>query len=89
MKRRAALVFLPAFPAYILSRFSTRLSGGNKKLARVLGQLPRILDVLSEMNLAVFYFSGVYYDLVRRLLRVRNVSQHELYSEGSRISDDC
>ena len=89
MKRRAALVFLPAFPAYILSRFSTRLSGGNKKLARVLGQLPRILDVLSEVNLAVFYFSGVYYDLVRRLLRVRNVSQHELHSEESRISDDC
>lgn len=87
MQRRAALVFLPAFPAYIISRFATTLSGGNEKLSRILYQLPGILDVLSEINLAAFYFSGVYYDLVRRFLRIRNVSNLFLKEKKKNAKD--
>ena len=75
MQKRAALVFLPAFPAYAISRFENRLSGGDERIARVLRRLPSILDVISEMNLAAFYFRGVYYGLVNRILGVRNVGR--------------
>lgn len=75
LQRTTAAVFLPAFTAYALSRFSQKLSRGNERLARVLRDAPSILDVISEINLAVFYFSGVYYNLVKRLLRIRNVRQ--------------
>ncbi|KAH8120471.1 hypothetical protein DFH11DRAFT_1560201, partial [Phellopilus nigrolimitatus] len=51
-RRRAALVFLPAFPAYVFSRFESRLSRGNERLARIL----------------------LYYNIARRVLRIRNVS---------------
>ncbi|KAL5535276.1 DYN1_2 [Sanghuangporus sanghuang] len=73
-RKRAALVFLPAFPAYAISRFENRLSGGNERIARVLRRLPSILNVISEMNLAAFYFRGVYYNLANRVLGVKNIS---------------
>ena len=74
-QRRTALVFLPAFSAYAFSRFESQLSGGNERIARLLRRLPGILDVISEINLAVFYFRGVYYSLVRRVLGVKDVCQ--------------
>ncbi|EJD04219.1 uncharacterized protein FOMMEDRAFT_167453 [Fomitiporia mediterranea MF3/22] len=73
-RKRAALVFLPAFPAYIISRYESRLSGGNERIARILRRLPNILDIVSEINLAVFYFRGVYYNLVQRVLGVKTIS---------------
>ncbi|PAV22218.1 peroxisome assembly per8 [Pyrrhoderma noxium] len=73
-RRRAALVFLPALPAYLISRFQSSLSGGNERVARILRLMPTFFDILSEINLAAFYFSGVYYNLVRRVLRVKHLS---------------
>jgi len=73
-QRRAALVFLPALPAYLLDRFGSTLSNSNSGLAFLVNALPTVLDVVSEINLAIFYFRGVYYDLARRCLRIRNIS---------------
>ncbi|KAI5123747.1 hypothetical protein M0805_000339 [Coniferiporia weirii] len=73
-RRRAALVFLPALPAYALTRLESRLSTQNESLARILRRVPTILDVISEVNLAAFYFSGVYYSLARRILRIKSIS---------------
>ena len=67
-------MFLPTLPSYLLSRFGARLTGRNPLLARILRYAPSVLDTISEINLAIFYFSGVYYSLVKRLLRVKNVS---------------
>lgn len=32
-----------------------------------------VLEVFSELNLAVFYLRGTYYEGVRRMLRIRHV----------------
>jgi len=73
-RRRAALIFLPAFPAYILSRIGPKLSARSPRFAKLINQLPTILDIVSEVNLAAFYFRGVYYDIAKRLLGVHFIS---------------
>jgi peroxin-10 len=35
--------------------------------------LALLLDIASEINLAIFYLKGIYYDLVKRMLGVRQV----------------
>lgn len=72
---RAALVLLPSLPAYILTRFvnMSSVSAQSPTLAAVLKGLPIALETLTELNLAVFYIRGVYYDVLKRLLRVRHV----------------
>ncbi|KIK70380.1 hypothetical protein GYMLUDRAFT_148619 [Collybiopsis luxurians FD-317 M1] len=73
---RAALVLLPSLPAYILTRFInvTVVSTRSPKLAAVLKVLPTALETLTEINLAVFYIRGVYYNLWKRLLGIRHIS---------------
>ncbi|KAE9409362.1 hypothetical protein BT96DRAFT_962459 [Gymnopus androsaceus JB14] len=73
---RAALVLLPSLPAYILTRFvnMSSVSAQSPMLAAVLKGLPIALETLTELNLAVFYIRGVYYDVLKRLLRVRHLS---------------
>ncbi|KLO20034.1 hypothetical protein SCHPADRAFT_817126 [Schizopora paradoxa] len=73
-RRRAALIFLPAFPAYLLSRLGTKLTTRSSRFAKLVHQLPTILDVVSEVNLALFYFRGVYYDISKRLIGIHFVS---------------
>ncbi|KAJ7850706.1 Pex12 amino terminal region-domain-containing protein [Mycena olivaceomarginata] len=60
---RAALVLLPTLPGYLLAR-----------LGRHLSRLRTTIPVLAELNLAIFYINGTYYDLVKRLLGIRKVS---------------
>ncbi|KAJ3856827.1 Pex12 amino terminal region-domain-containing protein [Lentinula lateritia] len=73
---RAALVLLPSVPAYILSRFvnMSRVSARSPRLATILRYLPFVLETLTDINLAVFYIRGVYYDGFRRILGVRLIS---------------
>jgi peroxin-10 len=73
---RAALVLLPSLPAYLLTRFvnMTSVSATSPKLAALLKALPTALETLTEINLAVFYMRGVYYDVLKRLLGVRHIS---------------
>lgn len=69
------LVLLPALPGYLLARQGTLGSLGERypNLARVLKALPTGLEVATEMNLAIFYMSGTYYDLVKRVFGIRHV----------------
>ncbi|KAJ3761539.1 Pex12 amino terminal region-domain-containing protein [Lentinula raphanica] len=73
---RAALVLLPSLPAYILSRFVNinNVSANNPRLATLLRYVPTALETVTEINLAVFYIRGVYYDVFKRLLGVRHIS---------------
>ncbi|KAF8490711.1 Pex12 amino terminal region-domain-containing protein [Gautieria morchelliformis] len=71
----SALILFSTLPPYLTSRLVPRL---NESLAgsplAVLSHLPTTLDILSEINLALFYFHGTYYDLGSRLLRIRHIS---------------
>ncbi len=67
---RLGVVLLPTLPSYLLARGTTWMSSPSALLKR----LPTILGVLVEMNLALFYFSGTYYHLIKRFLGVRYAS---------------
>ncbi|KAI0757374.1 Pex12 amino terminal region-domain-containing protein [Daedaleopsis nitida] len=70
---RAALILLPTLPSYILSRWGSALST-TSALGSVLRKIPTVLEVVSEINLAIFYLRGTYYNLVKRLLGLKYIS---------------
>ncbi|KAJ7139567.1 Pex12 amino terminal region-domain-containing protein [Mycena epipterygia] len=73
---RAALVLLPTVPTYLLARLDDIFPDGGQpsRFRKTLKTLPGALEVLAELNLAIFYINGTYYDLVKRLLGIRKVS---------------
>ncbi|CCL98403.1 uncharacterized protein FIBRA_00398 [Fibroporia radiculosa] len=73
LRTRAALILLPTLPSYVMARWGSSFSS-TSTIGSLLRKLPDCLEVLSEVNLAVFYFRGTYYDLVKRVLRLRYVS---------------
>ncbi|KAI1797524.1 Pex12 amino terminal region-domain-containing protein [Ganoderma leucocontextum] len=70
---RAALILLPTLPSYLLSRWSSSLSQTSLTGA-VLRKFPTVLQVLSEINLAIFYLRGTYYNIAKRLLGIKYIS---------------
>ncbi|TFY72232.1 hypothetical protein EVG20_g760 [Dentipellis fragilis] len=60
---RAGLILLPTLPAYILSRLGPSLSSRHERLKKVLRAIVEGLEITSEVNLAIFYLRGTYYDL--------------------------
>ncbi|KAI0033725.1 Pex12 amino terminal region-domain-containing protein [Vararia minispora EC-137] len=70
----AALVLVPTVPPYLLARFGSALIARSHALKAGLQTAVSSLEVLSELNLAIFYFRGTYYDIVRRLLGASHVS---------------
>ncbi|KAJ6519311.1 Pex12 amino terminal region-domain-containing protein [Mycena sanguinolenta] len=73
---RAALVLLPTLPGYLLARLDDLYPeyGQPSRFRKSLKTLPSVLEVLAELNLAVFYIQGTYYDLAKRVLGIRKVS---------------
>ncbi|KAL0581395.1 peroxisome biogenesis factor 10 [Marasmius crinis-equi] len=73
---RSALVLLPTLPPYILARFINiqRIQMRAPMLAEVLKNLPSAMEVISEVNLAVFYLQGMFYSLTKRLTRISYLS---------------
>ncbi|EJD55320.1 hypothetical protein AURDEDRAFT_147853 [Auricularia subglabra TFB-10046 SS5] len=63
---RWTLIALYTLPQYAASRLSQQHATWKKALGA--------LDILSEVNLALFYFSGTYYTLAKRLLGIRHIS---------------
>lgn len=74
-RARAALILLPTLPSYILARWGSGLTRLNPRISVLLKALPTAFEVASEINLAVFYLRGTYYDLVKRLLGIQHVRQ--------------
>ena len=73
---RLALILIPTIPPYILSRSTELVSMSNHPtVASILKGLPSTLGVLTEVNLAIFYVSATYYSLLKRILRIKHVSQ--------------
>lgn len=71
---RAALILLPTLPTYLVARWGSSVPQGTR-LHTVLHKVPTLLEVLSEINLAVFYLRGTYYSLAKRVLGIRYVRQ--------------
>ncbi|KAI0271630.1 Pex12 amino terminal region-domain-containing protein [Gloeopeniophorella convolvens] len=71
---RAALILLPTIPSYLLARLGPSLYARSPRLKGVASAAVSALDVAGEVNLAVFYISGLYYRLVRRFLGVPHIS---------------
>jgi peroxin-10 len=69
---RATLVLTPAFLSYGISRFWSRLPARYAFVSKL--HLPEILDFFTDLNLALFYIRGTYYNGLKRLLGVRYVS---------------
>jgi len=72
-RARVALILLPTLPSYVLARWGSGLANLEPRIAALLRALPNMLQVVSEINLAVFYFRGTYYDLAKRLVGIRHV----------------
>ncbi|KAI0639013.1 peroxisome assembly protein per8 [Trametes polyzona] len=70
---RAALILLPTLPSYLLSRWGSAIPQTSKAGA-LLRKIPTTLEVLSEINLAIFYLRGTYYGIVKRVLGTRYIS---------------
>jgi peroxin-10 len=70
---RAALILLPIIPPYILTRLGPSLYARCPRSKGIANAAVNALEVAGEVNLALFYISGVYYRLVRRLLGVPHV----------------
>ena len=75
LNRRAALIFLSVLPTYILAKLGTNASLNQRHpdLANWLRNVKKILSVSTEINLAVFYLRGRYYDSVKRVLGIQQV----------------
>lgn len=81
LRRRIALVFLSVFPAYLLAKVGSNVSLNqrNPELAGSVRKVQRILSMATEINLAIFYLRGTYYDPVKRLLGVKQASLTLMY----------
>jgi len=73
---RCSLIALHILPNYILARISANamLAARRPSLTAWLKRLSSVFSILTEVNLAVFYLRGSYYDPVKRLLGIRNIS---------------
>lgn len=77
--RRLALILLPVLPVYIVARLNVRYPPGDSTLGKVRQSLPATLEIAGEINLALFYLRGVYYDLAKRVLGIRYVREPRLF----------
>lgn len=73
---RTTLILLSLAPSYLIGRLGQNAELNNRypNLAKWLKRLPSALDIVTEINLAVFYLRGNYYDLVKRLMGVHHIS---------------
>lgn len=72
---RAALILLPTLPSYALARWGSHIGALSPRMSELLKALQVCLEVGTEINLALFYLRGTYYDLVKRVLRIRHVGR--------------
>ncbi|QRV86254.1 peroxisome biogenesis factor 10 [Ceratobasidium sp. AG-Ba] len=70
---RVALVVLPTLPGYLASKLAARLKPGSM-LQAGLQTAPAVFEAAGELNLALFYLSGTYHSLTKRLLGVKHIS---------------
>lgn len=70
---RLALILLLTLPQYLIAKWSHVLRSSSPWLTVPVSALRGALSVASELNLAIFYIGGVYYDVVKRALGIQYV----------------
>ena len=72
---RTTLILSTFLPPYILGKWgqSSTLQNRHPKTAKLLTSMPLIWEVAAEVNLALFYIKGTYYDLIKRLMGIKHV----------------
>jgi peroxin-10 len=72
---RTALIILSLVPSYFIGRLGQNVALNNRhpNLAKWLKRLPPALDIVTDINLAIFYLRGNYYNLVKRVLGIHHV----------------
>jgi peroxin-10 len=73
LRLRAALILFPSLPSYLVARWGSVLSSRFPRLGSVIRYLPSTFEVIAEVNLAIFYLRGTYYDVVKRMLGIQHV----------------
>ncbi|KAG8902749.1 peroxisome biogenesis factor 10 [Tulasnella sp. 403] len=73
-KLRAALILCMTMPRYLLARWARGVTP-QSVLGKAVRYLPNIVETAVEINLACFYLFGRYYDITKRLFRIRHQSQ--------------
>ncbi|KDR85245.1 hypothetical protein GALMADRAFT_233991 [Galerina marginata CBS 339.88] len=73
---RTSLIVLSLMPSYILGRWGQNptLNNNYPRIARWFKIIPMAMDIATEVNLAVFYLRGTYYDLMKRLMGTQHLS---------------
>lgn len=73
---RTAVILASLIPSYVMGRWglSSALNNSHPTVAKWFIIIPTVMDIATEINLAVFYLRGSYYDLVKRLIGVQHVS---------------
>jgi peroxin-10 len=73
---RTAVILASLIPSYVMGRWghSSALNNSHPTLAKWFIIIPTAMDIATEVNLAVFYLRGSYYDLIKRLIGVQHVS---------------
>ncbi|KAF8633982.1 hypothetical protein AX15_001159 [Amanita polypyramis BW_CC] len=70
---RLALVLLPTLPYYLFSKWN-QSSFLPACLRNFTATLRKALPIVAELNLALFYIAGMYYDVIKRALGVQYLS---------------
>lgn len=75
-KVRLALVLVPTLLPYVVAKRNHLIQPSTlpQWLVRFVTLLPEALSIAFEINLAVFYLRGTYYDVMKRALRIQYVS---------------
>lgn len=84
---RAALILLPTIPSYLLARLGPSLYTRYPHFKGVATAAVNVIELASEINVALFYITGVYYRLVPRLLGVPHVRAYSVVCSGCRFAD--
>lgn len=73
---RTISILLPLLASYAHSKISTlpNLRSQHPLLEKFLNRLTATISILSELNLATFYLSGTYYNLIKRLFGIQYIS---------------
>ena len=65
-----------------MARWSHALRSSSPWITGPISALRGAVSVASELNLAIFYIGGIYYDLVKRALGIQYVRFSSLFSSS-------
>lgn len=72
----ASFVILPYLVTRVVRRVKSKTDSTKDWLSRILTSYPNLLDTIMNIHVALFYFQGLYYSILKRLFGMRYVFGH-------------